>query len=279
MSISWAKGFVPYYEKRKASDYLKIVDAVIGASSGTSAGMGMNAGGSGSALLSGPSASVGSTSPDRRTLNLTRANSSEARAATITAPGRGSHNFNLFSIDAREFDKGGTLIIDIDIPRGSATDGSFALFSGDAPVEPQSSTRPLTGSYDVRRGSSTRLKYQFSRGQRFILGMEGNWFSPKGATGTVQFRAYVKAAQGGRLEPSAVPGAPGSAGTAADMQAKGRPAASDLPTNSASQDTGAPANTPTPDRPPQGESQRSPGVWKVNDATYGPFNSMVLLTT
>jgi hypothetical protein len=197
MSISWAKGFVPYYEKRKATDYLKIVEAEIGPSSGALAAPSRTSG-----VLGAP---IGSPIPspertaipisrnlDEHVLRLTRVKSSEARTATITAPGNRQHSFNVFSIDTRDFDRGGTLVIDIDIPRSSATDGSFDLFPGNIPVPPQAPTPPLTGSYDVHRGSSTHLKYRFERGQVFALGLEGNWFSPKGATGQVQFRAHVE---------------------------------------------------------------------------------------
>jgi hypothetical protein len=131
-------------------------------------------------------------SGDERTLRLTRTSPSEARTATITAPGNRMHNFNVFYIDTRDFGKGGTLVIDIDIPANSATDGSFDLFPGDASIPAQGpSTRPLTGRYDVHKGSSTHLDYRFGHGQVFALCLEGNWFSQKGATGLVKFRVSV----------------------------------------------------------------------------------------
>ncbi len=135
-----------------------------------------------------PSAPTGADS----TLRLTRTNASAERTATITAPGNRMHNFNVFYIDTRDFDKGGTLVIDIDIPRSSATDGSFDLFTGDVSIPAQGPpTRPLTGRYDVRKGSSTHLDYHFGHGQVFALGLEGNWFSQKGSTGLVKFRVSV----------------------------------------------------------------------------------------
>lgn len=130
---------------------------------------------------------------DERTLRLTRTNPSETRTATITAPGRGLQDHNVFHIDARDFAEGGTLVIDIDISRNSATDGSFDLFPDGVPIPVQGTPAgTLTGAYNVRRGSSTRLEYRFGRGQVFALNLEGNWFSPKGATGPVQFRATVR---------------------------------------------------------------------------------------
>lgn len=130
---------------------------------------------------------------DERTLRLTRTNPSATRMATITAPGNGLQNHNIFHIDTRDFAEGGTLVIDIGISRSSATDGSFDLFPDNVPIPLQGDpTGTLIGSYNVPRGSSTRLEYRFGRGQVFALNLEGNWFSPKGATGPVQFRATVR---------------------------------------------------------------------------------------
>jgi uncharacterized membrane protein YeaQ/YmgE (transglycosylase-associated protein family) len=134
-----------------------------------------------------------STKFDERTLRLTRMTRSEARMATIIAPGIGLQNVNVFHIDTRDFADGGTLVIDIEIPRNSATDGSFDLFPDDVPIPVQG--RPagtLTGRYDVPKGSSTRFEYRFGRGQVFALNLEGNWYSPKGATGLVRFRVSVR---------------------------------------------------------------------------------------
>ena len=130
---------------------------------------------------------------DERTLRLTRTNRSESRTATITAPGPGLQNVNVFHIDTRDFAEGGTLVIDINISPGSATAGSFDLFPNDVPIPVQG--RPagtLTGAYDRPQGSSTRLEYRFGRGQVFALNLEGNWASPKGARGLVQFQATVR---------------------------------------------------------------------------------------
>jgi len=112
--------------------------------------------------------------------------------ATITAPGMGLQNFNVYYIDTQDFTNGGTLVVEIQISRRSATDGSFDLFPGNFLIPTQG--RPggtLTGSYDVPKGSATRLVYRFRRGQVFALGLEGNWYSPRGRTGLVQFQVGV----------------------------------------------------------------------------------------
>ena len=221
-------------------------------------------------------AETASIESDEHILRLTQANPSQSRTTTITAPGRGQQIYNLFRIDARDFANGGTLVVDIDISRSSATDGSFDLFPGDVTVPAGGALKgSLAGRYDVRKGSSTRLEYRFGRGQMFALNLEGNWFSQKGATGQVQFRATVKAAQGGRLEPSTTPGAHGAVRTDAAVQVEARLAVPDSPTNSAAQGIFTPVSTSTLDRPLQDEGRRTPaGGRKVSDVANGPFNSM-----
>jgi hypothetical protein len=136
-------------------------------------------------LPSGPEIEAGN-------ITLTRANPSGSGQATITAPGRGLQNYNFVRIDTRDFANGGTLVIDIRIPSNSGTDGSFDLFSGNGVSQGIApSAKSLAGSYDVRRGSQARLKYRFQSGQVFALNLEGNWFSPKGATGVIHFQASV----------------------------------------------------------------------------------------
>lgn len=126
------------------------------------------------------------------TLKLTSRAPSAERTATIVAPGNGLQSYNLYYIDARDFPNGGVLDIEIQIAPNSSTDGSFDLFSSDADIS--KSGRPansLAGRYDVRKGTSTHLSYRFKSGEAFVLGLEGNWFSPKGNSGVVHFRASV----------------------------------------------------------------------------------------
>src|SRR6202034_852693 len=103
-----------------------------------------------------------------QTLTLTPTAPAGERSATITAPGPGSQKYTVFYIDARDFVEGGTLSIDINLSRSSATDVSFDLFPGNATIPTQG--RPvgtLAGLYDVPKGTSTRLEYQFRTGQVF----------------------------------------------------------------------------------------------------------------
>ncbi|MDP8983012.1 MAG: hypothetical protein M3O35_20745 [Acidobacteriota bacterium] len=139
------------------------------------------------------SAPTASTPADERTLRLTPDSPMEERTATIVAPGNGVQNFNIYYIYTKDFADGGVLDVEIQVSADSATDGSFNLFPPDVPIP--STGRPigaLAGRYDVRRGTTTHLQYRFRSGQVFVLGLEGNWFSPRGAKGTVHFRASVR---------------------------------------------------------------------------------------
>ena len=144
------------------------------------------------AAVAPPTAPSSTSGDDRNTLKLSPASPIGEGTATIVAPGRGQHDYNIVSIDTRDFADGGVLDIDIQVAANSATDGSFDLFPGSMPIP--SPSRPgisLAGRYDVHRGTTSRLEYRFEPGQVFAFGLEGNWFSPKGATGLVRFRASV----------------------------------------------------------------------------------------
>lgn len=175
INISYTEVGYPGKSSGTASRDYGIVSAVIGTSDNSAA--------------SGPAPS---SQTDGRAITLTRARPSRSGQTTITAPGRGQQNYNFVQIDARDFAQGGTLVIDISIAPNSGTDGSFDLFPRSAMLQSAApAAKSLAGSYDVRRGSQTRLKYRFRSGEVFALNLEGNWFSPKGATGSVQFQASV----------------------------------------------------------------------------------------
>jgi TonB family protein len=136
---------------------------------------------------------VSQTAPSEpHTLKLTPDSPVAQRSATIVAPGRGFQNYNVYYIDARDFAGGGVLEIEIEIPRDSPTDGSFDLFPPNVRIPTKGlPDGAIQGRHDVRKGTSTRFQYRFSSGLMLALGLEGNWFSPKGASGTVHFRATV----------------------------------------------------------------------------------------
>ena len=129
---------------------------------------------------------------DLRYIRLTPTNSSATRQADIFAPGAGVQNYNIFTIDTRAFPNGAVLSVDISVSGDSRTGGSFDLFPANFPIPKLG--RPvgtLVGKYDVPPGTSTRLQYRFASGQIFALGLEGNWASPKGYPGMVEFRVTV----------------------------------------------------------------------------------------
>ena len=139
----------------------------------------------------------GLNDPERDTaqrVDLTPASTTARRVTSITAPGRGRHGYNTFFIDTTNFRTAGILDIQIQISPDSSTDGSFDLFPGNVPAlgPGHPGGQPLVGKYDVRRGSGTRLQYRFQPGQTFVLGLEGNWFSPAGASGTVHFQVSAQ---------------------------------------------------------------------------------------
>lgn len=126
-------------------------------------------------------------------MKLTPGARSTERTATIVAPGSGFQSFNLFYIDTLEFSEGGTLDINIEISSNSATDGSFDLFPANVIIPAKGApVGAVAGSHDVQKGKSTRMSYRFNQGQVLVLGLGGNWMSPKGARGTVKFRASVR---------------------------------------------------------------------------------------
>jgi len=139
-----------------------------------------------------PAPAGGNATPDAHTAKLTRTAPSIDGHAQITAPGRGAHAYNVFYVDTRDFTQGGELDVMIQLDTSSRTSGSFDLFRGDTRFSQAGASSPsLVGKYDVRPGAVVHLNYRFSAGQVFAFGAEGNWFSPKGQTGNILFRASV----------------------------------------------------------------------------------------
>ena len=97
-------------------------------------------------------------------------------------PGDGYQDYTPVEIDATPFEQGGTLIIDIQVGEGEAT-GSFDLFAGDAELPTEGfPDEALASQWDIPPGDTGRIRYQFTRGQKFKLGATGNWFCEKGST-------------------------------------------------------------------------------------------------
>jgi hypothetical protein len=137
-------------------------------------------------------ASTDDLPPNAPLATLTKVSPTMDGRGRITAPGRGAHNYNVFYVDTRAFPQGGELDVMVQVDQNSTLSGSFELYpKGTAFTQAGASTHPLTGKYDVAPGSIVHLLYRFNAGQIFALGAEGNWFSPKGTTGNMIFRASV----------------------------------------------------------------------------------------
>jgi hypothetical protein len=125
-------------------------------------------------------------------VTLTKTSPTMDGRGLITAPGQGAHNYNVFYVDTRAFAQGGELDVMIELDKSSTVSGSFDLFPKSTRfTQTGASAQPLTGKYDVAPGSVVHLLYRFDAGQIFAFGAEGNWFSPKGTTGNIIFRASV----------------------------------------------------------------------------------------
>jgi hypothetical protein len=132
-------------------------------------------------------------SPDSsKKIVLTRANPAANGSASITAPGRGNHHFNIFYVDTQDFADGGTLNVDITVDRNSQATGAFNLFKGDTPI-PTRGYLPMSvaNAYEVPAGGTGHLRYHFERGTILAFGAEGNWADKPGVTGDVSFHIAV----------------------------------------------------------------------------------------
>lgn len=122
-------------------------------------------------------------------MRLSYSNPAGKGGGGLTAPGYGEHNYTLVTIDTTDFRDGGNLELVITVGQGES-DASFDLFASGAAQTPEGS---ISGAYDVSKGSTCRLSANFSKGQVFQLGAEGNWFSKKGTGNTFSFKAMVHA--------------------------------------------------------------------------------------
>ena len=104
----------------------------------------------------------------------------------------GYQNYTVVMIDARAFEGGGTLIIDIEVGRGDAV-GFFYLFDGDSelPTEEKVPKGKLASTW-VSPGDTRQITYRFERGQFFKLGATGSWRPEKGSTNAFHAKISVE---------------------------------------------------------------------------------------
>jgi hypothetical protein len=130
--------------------------------------------------------------PDRdRQVILTPQQPSQSLTSTLTTAASGHHDYTVITIDARAFNAGGTLVLEIRVGDGQAT-GSFDLLPDGVPFAetgyPQGS---LARAYDLRPSGTVTLRHSFNEGAVFRLGAEGGWGNPAGTTNTFRLTATV----------------------------------------------------------------------------------------
>jgi flagellin len=167
----------------------------------------------GAALLDGNftrSIQVGANSGDQSDVQVARVDSSLvppvsgalriSGAGTLRTTPLYTQNYTtLVEIDTRAFTSGGTIAVTINLGNGTSA-ASYDLYRnsvtyGGAENRPIGS---LANAYDVAPGRTTVLNYNFSASttDRYLLGIEGNWFSPAGATNTFSYEVVVTSPTG-----------------------------------------------------------------------------------
>lgn len=110
-------------------------------------------------------------------------------------PGNGYQDYTTVGVDATAFERGGTLIIDIQVGQGEAT-GSFDLFAGDTELPTEGiPDDALASKWDIPPGDTGQIRHPFTGGQKFKLGATGNWFCEKGSTNAFLARISVVPAE------------------------------------------------------------------------------------
>lgn len=126
------------------------------------------------------------------TIVLTKNQPSANAGGELVAPGRGRQSYTLFLIDTSDFNGGGILKFRVTLGTGES-DASFDLFPEGVAIPTEGrALESVATLYDLPRGGSGTLSYQFSVGQVFQFGATGNWFSPLGSTNTFSFTVTVE---------------------------------------------------------------------------------------
>ena len=109
-------------------------------------------------------------------------------------PTVGYQDYTVVVIDARDFENGGTLIVDFEIGRGDGA-GTFNLFNGDTELstDEKKPKDVLTREWGSP-GDKKQITYQFDRGQFFKLGVTGFWHKEKDYVNA--FRASITIEEG-----------------------------------------------------------------------------------
>ena len=112
--------------------------------------------------------------PGLGNLILTSEHPAQSVLDTFRTPTCGHHDYTIVMIDARAFENGGTVTIDIEVGRGNS-DGTFFLVSGDTefPTTEGIPHKDLLAGTWSESGGTGQITHHFDRGQLFKLGAIG----------------------------------------------------------------------------------------------------------
>ena len=113
---------------------------------------------------------------------------------TLYATPSGTQNYTTqVMIDTTGYLAGGTITMKVILGNGTSA-GSYDLFKNSITIG--SNNRPLNslaGAYDKASDTTTNLSYKFpgTTSDKYIFGIEGNWFSPANSTNTFEYQITV----------------------------------------------------------------------------------------
>ena len=107
-------------------------------------------------------------------------------------PTTGYHDYTVVVIDARAFEDGGKLTIDIEVGRGEG-EGSFFLFDGNSELSVEKVPKgTLARTWLISPGDTGQITYHFDHGKMFKLGASGQRTNKRGTVNAFQARISVE---------------------------------------------------------------------------------------
>ena len=107
-------------------------------------------------------------------------------------PTTGYHDYTVVVIDARAFEDGGTLTIDIEVGRAEGA-GSFFLFDGNSKLSTEKVPKDtLARVWLISPGDTGQITHHFDEGKMFKLGASGQRSNKRGTVNAFQARISVE---------------------------------------------------------------------------------------
>ena len=107
-------------------------------------------------------------------------------------PTVGYHDYTVVVIDARTFEDGGTLTIDIEVGRAEGA-GSFFLFDGNSELSVEKVPKgTLARAWFISPGDTGQITHHFDHGKMFKLGASGRSGNKRGTVNAFQARISVE---------------------------------------------------------------------------------------